>query len=174
VEKDDDGVTIAQHSAAPQGVSLAEAAAFIWAECELLDRLEYRDWLKLWHPEGQYIIPIDRDGRNPEEALNIAYDDKSMREARVRRLLSGFSMSAAPPARTVRTTSRFVIEECHNHSITVRGAQILVEYKYGRTRMLGADVTYSLVRTETGLKMARKTILLLNSDEELFGIGYLL
>ncbi|WP_292965631.1 aromatic-ring-hydroxylating dioxygenase subunit beta [Novosphingobium sp. UBA1939] len=158
---------------ATAAIGLDEAAAFIWAEGELLDRLAYKDWLPLW-AGGHYVIPIDRDASDPVDALNIAYDDATMREARVKRLLSGFSMSSAPPARTVRSASRFVVEDSAPGALTVRCAQILVEYKYGRTRTLAADVTYRLVRTDAGLRMAGKTILLLNSDEDLFGIGYLL
>jgi len=165
-------MSIPQHAA--PAIALADAMAFVWAETERLDRLAYREWLELWDPEGLYVIPIDRDAPDAAEALNIAYDDHEMREARVKRLLSGFSMSSAPPARTVRTTSRFVVEDSDARAITLRCAQMLVEYKYGRTRTLGADVTYELVRSAEGLKMARKTILLLNSDEDLFGIGYLL
>jgi 3-phenylpropionate/cinnamic acid dioxygenase small subunit len=172
VEEDDGGMSIPQHAAS--AIALADAMAFVWAENELLDRLAYRDWLKLWDPRGLYVIPIDRDAADAAEALNVAYDDQTMREARVKRLLSGFSMSSAPPARTVRTTSRFVVEAGDAHSITLRCGQMLVEYKYGRTRTLGADVTYVLVSSPEGLKMTRKTILLLNSDEDLFGIGYLL
>jgi len=155
-------------------IAIEEAAAFIWAEAELLDRLAYAEWLALWDPAGLYVIPIERNAADAAEALNIAYDDAAMREARVRRLSSGFSMSAAPPARTVRTSSRFVVERAGAASIVVRCAQILLEYKYGRTRTLGADVTFDLVRAEGGLKLMRKTVLLLNSDEDLFGIGYLL
>ena len=84
------------------GISLHEAAEFIWREADILDDLAYRDWLKLWTADGLYIVPIDRDAEDYAAALNVLYDDKGMREARAKRLLSGFSMSSAPPARTVR------------------------------------------------------------------------
>jgi len=166
-------MTTLQHAVAADPVPLAEATAFIWAENELLDQLAYREWLGLWDPDGLYVIPIERDGGDAAERLNVAYDDQDMREARVKRLLSGFAMSSAPPARTVRTTSRFVVQESRPGATVVRCAQVLLEYKYGRTRALGADVTYELVRWQDGLRMRRKTVLLLNSDEDLFGIGYL-
>lgn len=155
-------------------ITLEEAAAFVWTEAELLDRLAYREWLPLWTDDGIYAIPIERDGGDPTSALNIAYDDAVMREARVKRLLSGFSMSSAPPARTVRTLSRFVVDSVDAVGMTMRAAQILVEYKYGRTRVLGADVTFRLERRDGAIRMKGKSILLLNSDEDLFGIGYLL
>lgn len=154
-------------------IAMAEAVAFIWAENELLDRLAYKDWLKLWTADGFYIVPISRDGGDPAGALNVAYDNQEMREARAKRLLSGFSMSSAPPARTVRSTSRFVVQSVDAERIVLRCAQVLVEYKYDRTRTLGADLTYELVRSGDTFLIARKTILFLNSDEHLFGIGYL-
>jgi 3-phenylpropionate/cinnamic acid dioxygenase small subunit len=170
VEKDDDGMSVVTET----GISLQEAAEFIWREADILDDLAYRDWLKLWAVDGLYIVPIDRDATDHAAALNILHDDQTMREARVKRLLSGFSMSSAPPARTVRTVSRFRVMEQEMDALTLRAAQHLVEYKYERTRLLAADVTYRLVRAGDELALDRKVVRLINSDDALFGIGYLL
>lgn len=83
-------------------------------------------------------------------------------------------MSAAPSARTVRTISRFVPISTRADVIELRCAQHLVEYKYERTRILAADVTYRLKRREGGLALDEKVVRLINSDDALFGIGYLL
>jgi 3-phenylpropionate/cinnamic acid dioxygenase small subunit len=174
VEEDDDGMSPLLAQDDVTAIALDEAMAFVWAEAEMLDRLAYRDWLKLWTGTGLYIIPIDRDDGDPADALNIVYDDRDMREARVKRLLSGFSMSSAPPARTVRTLSRFVVAGGDAGAFELRCAQILVEYKYGRTRTLAADVAYQLVRTADGIRIDRKIVRLINSDDDQFGIGYLL
>lgn len=155
-------------------VTLADAQALIWAEAEMLDGLDYKAWLQLWTADGLYIVPADREVTDHAAALNILYDDAGMREARVKRLRSGFSMSAAPPARTVRTISRFVVKGESAGHIEVRAAQIWVEYKYGRSRLLAADVDYRLEATAEGLKIARKVVTLINADDPLHGIGYLL
>ncbi|MBH0111895.1 aromatic-ring-hydroxylating dioxygenase subunit beta [Novosphingobium sp. YJ-S2-02] len=154
-------------------ITLDEATTFIWREAEILDRQDYKAWLPLFTPDGLYVIPIERDTGDRAGELNIAYDDAEMRAMRVKRLKSGFSISSAPSARTVRTTSRFVIEQGKDNSAIVRCAQMLVEYKFERTRVVGADVTYRLVRGPEGLRMARKEVLLLNSDDPLWGVGYL-
>ncbi|MWV29065.1 aromatic-ring-hydroxylating dioxygenase subunit beta [Aurantiacibacter rhizosphaerae] len=159
---------------ATNAISLDEAIRFIWREAELLDTQDYAQWLDLWTPEGLYIIPIDRDGDARIDQLNVAYDDAEMRAARTKRLKSGFSMSSAPSARTVRLVSRFVEEAGDDGSLTVRAAQQVVEYKFNRTRLLGADVTYRLVRDGDRLRLDHKEIRLLNSDDSLWGIGYLL
>jgi len=152
-----------------------EAIAFIWAEADMLDRLDYKPWLKLWTETGEYIIPVERDAPDYADALNIVLDNQEMRESRAKRLLSGFSMSSAPPARTVRTVSRFAIQAQDDTSITLRGAQMLAEYKYQHMRFLPADMLYRIVRgPDGGLLIDRKVVTLINAEDFQFGIGYLL
>lgn len=168
---------LAQNSAAQRlsGITLQEAAEFIWSEAELLDRHDYKPWLALWTADGRYVIPIEQDEKvDPASALNIAYDDAEMRQARVKRLRSGFAMSSAPAARTARTVSRFVKVSDEAGGLTVRGVQHIVEYKFERTRLLASEMLYRLVRTEEGIALDYKEIRLINSDDPLWGIGYLL
>lgn len=154
-------------------IQVEEAISLVWVEADLLDRHDYVPWLQLWANEGRYVIPIDPKAENFEDALNIAYDDREMREARVKRLRSGFAMSSAPAARTVRTVSRFVVVDRTPGTLTLRAAQQIVEFKYERTRVLAADVTYRLVREAADLRLADKIVRLINSDDALHGIGYL-
>lgn len=157
------------------GISLPEATEFVWREADQLDRHDYKPWLAAWTAGGMYVIPVER-GENVDYAaeLNIAYDDAEMREARVKRLRSGFAMSSAPAARTARTVSRFVRIAETETSLELRCAQHIVEYKFERTRILAADIVYRLVRTSAGLALDYKKVLLINSDDFVWGIGYLL
>ncbi|MBB3861286.1 3-phenylpropionate/cinnamic acid dioxygenase small subunit [Novosphingobium hassiacum] len=157
------------------GIDFTQAMAFIWREAEMLDRHDYSPWLALWTEDGRYIIPIDQDETaDPLNSLNIAYDDAEMRKARVKRLRSGFAMSSAPAARTARTVSRFVVVGDSEDGLDIRAVQHIVEYKFDRTRILAGEVLYRLVCGTDGLALARKEIRLLNSDDPLWGIGYLL
>jgi 3-phenylpropionate/cinnamic acid dioxygenase small subunit len=177
VETDDDGMSALEDNArqAPlRRVELQEAIEFIWLEADLLDAQEYPEWLALWTAGGHYVIPIERDADDHAAQLNIVYDDAAMRAARVKRLMSGLSMSASPSARTVRTVSRFRRLDDVDGATVIRCAQHLVEYKYDRTRTLAADVAFRLVRSGAGLAIERKVVRLVNSDDALFGIGYLL
>lgn len=167
--------TVEDPNVAPlQGVGFQEAVEFIWREADLLDSQDYLNWLALWTAAGHYVIPIERDTEDYAAHLNIVYDDHAMRAARVQRLTSGVSMSSSPSARTVRTVSRFRAHVDLDGGSVIRCAQHLIEYKYDRTRILAADLTYRLVRTGAALMLERKVVRLINSDESLFGIGYLL
>lgn len=156
-------------------ITLQEAAEFLWAEAEMLDRHDYKQWLALWTDEGRYVIPIEQgEGVDPAGVLNIAFDDAQMREARVRRLRSGFAISSAPSARTARTVSRFVVVSREDGVLTVRAVQQIVEFKFERTRILASEMLYRLIRREKGIALAHKEVHLINSDDALWGIGYLL
>lgn len=153
-------------------VPLQEIAEFVWNEAELLDRKDYDAWLALWAGEGHYIMPINPDG-NYEDELNLCYDDAKMRKMRIERFQAGFSISSAPPAQTIRTVSRFVIEAQDGETVTLRCAQHLIEDKFGRQRVFGANLRYVLLRTENGLRIRDKVATLLNSDGELTALSYL-
>jgi 3-phenylpropionate/cinnamic acid dioxygenase small subunit len=169
-----DNLKLPPVNATAPSIALQEAVEFIWREADLLDAQDYGSWLALWTDSGHYILPIERGTENHAAHLNLIYDDRAMRAARVQRLQSGLSMSASPSARTVRTVSRFRALEDAGGACVIRCAQHLVEYKYDRTRILAADVSYRLVRRDQDLALDQKVVRLINSDEALFGIGYLL
>ncbi|WP_108259980.1 aromatic-ring-hydroxylating dioxygenase subunit beta [Mangrovicoccus ximenensis] len=161
------------------GATLMEVTAFLWAEADLLDRKDYDPWLALWDGQGTYVMPITEPGEALKsasgyaEALNLCYDGAKMRKDRVARFQAGFSISSAPPAQTVRTVSRIVIEAVEGELIHVRAAETVVEDKFGRQRLFAADMGYVLVSTADGLKIRDKVVRLLNSDGMLTSISYL-
>jgi 3-phenylpropionate/cinnamic acid dioxygenase small subunit len=97
-----------------------------------------------------------------------------MRARRVKRLYSGESISTTPRARTLRTLSRFRLLESQDDVIVVRGAQSLWEHRKGHSRHYAADITWQLQRQGDQLLIKQKVIRLINSDDVLHSIGYIL
>lgn len=153
---------------------LNEVTAFIWQEGDMLDHGDYQAWLDQWTAQGLYIIPIDPKETDPENNLNYAYDDHHMRQLRVQRLISGESISTSPQPRTVRTLSRIRVLADDGSTVTVRCAQNVREFRKESLKHYSADVNYELVRAEGQFKLQRKVISLINSDDALAGIGYIL
>ncbi|MDF0733101.1 aromatic-ring-hydroxylating dioxygenase subunit beta [Pseudomonas entomophila] len=153
---------------------LQEVTAFIWQEGDMLDHGEFDAWLNLWSEKGTYIIPIDPKATDYENTLNYAYDDHHMRQLRVQRLIGGESISTSPQPRTVRTISRIRVLADDGGTVTVRCAQNLREFRKESLKHYSADLTYTLLRDDGGFKIQRKLISLINSDDTLAGIGYIL
>ncbi|WP_054899833.1 aromatic-ring-hydroxylating dioxygenase subunit beta, partial [Pseudomonas sp. NBRC 111131] len=120
------------------------------------------------------IIPIDPRQTDYENTLNYAYDDHHMRTLRVQRLVGGESISTSPQPRTVRSLSRIRVLSDDGVTVTVRAAQNLREFRKESLKHYTADLTYTLVRREGGFQLQRKVISLINSDDTLAGIGYIL
>jgi 3-phenylpropionate/cinnamic acid dioxygenase small subunit len=150
------------HGNVVTAIDLQTAVEFIWREADLLDAREYARWLRLWTAEGHYIVPIERDAADYAAVLNLIYDDAAMRDA------------VTSAARTVRTLSRFIVAGASLDDIDVRCAQHLVEQRRDQMRLVAADITYRLVRRNGELTLDRKIIHLIDSDEALHGISYLL
>jgi len=153
---------------------LNQVTGFIWAESDMLDHGEFETWLSLWSEKGTYIIPIDPNQEDFENSLNYAYDDHHMRVLRVQRLTGGESISTSPQPRTVRTLSRFRVLSETAERVTVRCAQNLREFRKDALKHYSADIVYELERAGDSFKIQRKLVRLINSDDTLAGIGYIL
>lgn len=154
--------------------TLLDAMAFVWLEADLLDQADFDGWLKLWTPDARYVVPVEPGETDFENSLNYAYDDHELREKRVERILSGFSISASPVARTARSASRFRILSDDGKTVELRCMQHLVEFRRSRERHYTADLEYRLVRGPSGFLIDQKVIRLINADEPLGGISYIL
>ena len=155
-------------------ITFDEAMRFVWLEADLLDAGDYAAWQALWTATSRYIVPIAPGTTDFENTLNYAYDDAAMRAKRAERLTSGQSVSASPVARTVRLLSRFRVLSSDAAACSLRCAQTVTEFRRGRERTYAADVEFLLVRGPDGVQIERKVIRLINGNEALGGIGYIL
>lgn len=151
---------------------LQDVTAFLWAEADLLDRKDYDQWLALWIKEGFYTMPIGAE-EDFDNVLNLCHDNDKMRRDRIFRFQQGFSISSAPPAVTIRTVSRVVIDKAEGDQITLRAAEHVIEDKFGRQRVWAADLRYDLQLVDGAFRIRNKVVRLLNSDGMLNSFSYL-
>lgn len=153
---------------------LQAVTAFIWQEGDMLDHGEYDAWLALWEEKGTYIIPINPEETDFENTLNYAYDNAHMRQLRVQRLIGGESISTSPQPRTVRSASNIRVLDEEGDVVHVRCSQQLRDFRKDALKHYSASLTYHLVRDGDSFKIQRKVIRLINADDTLAGIGYIL
>lgn len=153
---------------------LGRAMAFIWREAELLDRKDYAAWGALWCPDGHYIVPIDGQASDYASQLNYVYDDARMRQLRIERFTSGYSMSAEDSAHTARTVSRFTLAGMEGDVVEIHSAQILAAYKRGTMTLFAANLSHRIRLTPEGGVLEQKVVRLINSTDALNALGFLL
>lgn len=153
---------------------LNEAINFINLEADLLDHGEFNAWLELWNKDGIYVVPIDQQTTDFDNTLNYAYDNAKMREKRVHRLYSGESISTTPRARTIRMLARHRIVKTEGQQVELRCAQSLWEFRKGNRQHYVADITYVLEKQGDSFLIKQKVIRVINGEDYLHSIGYIL
>lgn len=148
-------------------------AAFIDYENDLLDAKQYDEWLTLWQDDGYYVVPIDTSDDNYGNRLNYAYDNADMRRMRVARLLSGESVSVESNGGTIRMTSRLRVNQADD-VIEARCALLITESRLGVMKQYVATVEYKLVPNGDRFAIAQKVVKLINAEDYLRTISYIL
>jgi 3-phenylpropionate/cinnamic acid dioxygenase small subunit len=146
-----------------------EVEQFLYDEAAILDRHDYDAWLELFADDAHYFMPIRRTrmahdaDREFTTADEMAWfnDTKLQLAGRVTKLHTGRSWAEDPPSRTrhLVTNVRVVDDD---------GTEIAVESNFHlyRTRLKSEEDSWIgsrrdvLRRTDTGLQIARRTILI--------------
>ena len=146
---------------------------FLSTEADMLDHREYQDWLKLWQPDGLYIVPVDVNADDYKNALNVAYDDEHMRQLRVERLEGGEAVSTIVAMPTVRSISAVRIINASDDEVTVRCSYMLYENKGGDLRPYPAKAEFVLVPNGSSFLLKKKLVKLMRASQYLATISYI-
>lgn len=152
---------------------LAEVGQFLYKEARLQDGHAYEEWESLWTDDGVYWIPANGDDIDPETTMSILYDNRSRISLRVRQLLTGKRHSQTPPSRLVRTVSNIEISKVDGDEIAVFSSSVLFESNSRGETMWAARNEHVLRKTGSGLRMARKKVMLVNNDRALYTLSFL-
>lgn len=142
---------------------------FVVREARLLDDRRYDEWNALFTDEGLYWVPLVPDQPDGIQHTSHLYEDRLLRDLRIRRLASPRAFSQQPPSRchhllqlpTVEAfdaaAGRFVTRT-EFHYTEAQGDEVL---------FLVGHVIHELVATDGGLRMMLKRVNLLNPDAAL-------
>lgn len=159
---------------AADAASTADAAAFLFREAQLLDELELEAWLELFDADAVYTMPMGPKGAGTHLRLALVSDDRTRLAERVRRITSGDSYSQNPPSRTLHVVGNVVVVGRTDSELEVRSNQIVVELRHGAQRTFGVECVHRLRHGDDGYRIAAKTLLLLNRDEPLGDLTFIL
>jgi 3-phenylpropionate/cinnamic acid dioxygenase small subunit len=152
-------------------------AQFLFLEAALLDGGDMTAWAKLLAPDIVYWIPLLSDYRDPEDELNIVYDDLSKIRDRIERLAGGYAFAQDPPSRTTRLIGN-VRAWRSDDGFTTESAFVLHELRPEATpvQTLSGRYLHDLRAAdgESGFVIRRKTIELVNRTESFGNLSFVL
>ena len=153
---------------------LTEIEQFIYREARLQDEHAYDEWEALWTDDAIYWVPANGDDPDPETSMSIIYDNRSRIRTRIKQLHTGKRHSQNPPSRLRRLVSNVELLGEEDDDVLV-GANFLVyeSRERGVTLWAGRSV-YRLRREGEELRMARKTVYLVDNDRPLNTLSFLI
>lgn len=147
---------------------------FIYYEARLMDEHRYDEWLALWTDDALYWVPSGRDHGDPEREISLIYDDRVRLETRIARLKSGVAHSQDPKSRMRRVVSNIEVEEGGSSEIVVGSNFMLAELRRGKQDMFAGRTIHRLRPHNGSFKIANKKVLLVNNDDYIDNLTFLI
>lgn len=145
---------------------------FLYREARLMDERHYDAWERLWSEDGIYWVPANGDDTDPTRDVSLIYDNRDRLRTRIGRLQSGKSPSQDPPPGLVRVVSNVEIEACEE-GWTVLSTFHLAESRPARRVDWAGRTTHKLRREGDDFRIAFKKVVLVNNDQELSSLDFL-
>jgi len=149
-----------------------EAEDLLYAEGRALDELRYRDWLKMLTGDAVYWMPCNGDGVDPTREVTLVYDNFARLSDRVDRLTSGVAHAQSPPSKTKRLISNVQVDS-HDDAANVTSAFILYELRRGKERIFAGRYEHRMRFEEGRWKIAAKKTILINNDEVIDNLTFI-
>jgi 3-phenylpropionate/cinnamic acid dioxygenase small subunit len=147
---------------------------FLYREARLMDEHAYNEWLALWTDDALYWVPSNRDDIDPMREVSIIYDDRKRLEDRIMRLKSGAAYAQDPKSRLRRVISNVEIEEEETGEVTVYSNFILTELRRSKQDVFAGRTIHRLRSQGSSFKIAYKKVLLVNNDEVIDNLTFLI
>jgi 3-phenylpropionate/cinnamic acid dioxygenase small subunit len=146
---------------------------FLYREARLMDENAYDEWLALWDADALYWVPANDDDIDPQRHVSIVYEDKTRLEDRIERLKSGAAYAQDPKSRMRRVIANIEIEDGDNGLVTVYSNFNLTELRRSQQRTFAGHTIHRLRPNGTSFTIAYKKVLLVNNDEVISNLTFL-
>ncbi len=146
---------------------LRAVEAFLYEEVRLLDDREFEKWSDLFTDDGIYWVPAKPDQKDPYDHVSLFFDDKEIRETRIKRLRHPKIHVQIPHSRTIHLVSNVTILEkgLAPADFVTRSNFIMMEDRLGdERRIYGGRYTHHLRVVDGAVRMIQKRVDLTDCD----------
>jgi 3-phenylpropionate/cinnamic acid dioxygenase small subunit len=153
---------------------LQEVTRFVYREARLQDDHEYDAWEALWTDDGIYWVPANGEGGDPDHEMSLIYDNRSRIALRIKQLQTGKRHTQTPRSRLRRIVSNIEILKREGDSVRVTANAVVYESN-ARGEMVWPSRNEFLLRREgCDLRMALKKVVLVNNEQPLYTLSFLI
>jgi 3-phenylpropionate/cinnamic acid dioxygenase small subunit len=156
----------------------AEVEQLLFLEARLADESRYEEWLALMTDDVRYWVPSGRADYDPDTRISFVNDNRSRLETRVRQLRTGVRYAQTPPSPMRRVISNLEIESIDAEGTITAGSNfVLYELSAQATnelRIWAGRATHRIRRVGAELRIAAKTVELVNASQPLPTLAFLL
>jgi benzoate/toluate 1,2-dioxygenase subunit beta len=145
---------------------------FLFYEAKLIDEHLYEEWLGLWTEDGLYWVPCNTDDADPARQAMIIYDNRARLGERIYRLTSGAAWAQQPRSRTRRLISNVEVRQ-NEGAYLIESNCIIAELRRSKQDIFAARMLHTLRPAGESFRIALKKVLLLNNDEPIDNLTFL-
>ena len=155
-------------------VDVRAAEQFIYREARFADEHDYDSWEALWTDDALYWVPVQGGRIDPNRHVSIVYDNRNRISTRLKQLRTGKRYAQSPPSNLRRIIGNVEILDVAGTDTTVGANFVLYEWKSRGIETWAGRYTYVLRVADGEIKLARKTVVLVNSEDALPTLGFLI
>ena len=146
----------------------AAVEAFIYREARLMDELDYDAWFALWDKDGVYHVPVDQHASPGRRQVSIINDDYVRLEQRIDRLKTGSVLALDGQSGAMRRVVSNVEILRQDKDQIEAGSNFILGIARTAEQQLWIGRSLHLLRPDgDDFRIARKTVLLINSAREI-------
>jgi len=153
---------------------LREIEQFVFREARYADEHDYDAWEALWTDDAVYWVPADGDLAAPAERMSVIYDNRSRIATRLAQLRTGRRYAQIPPSSLRRVISNIEVLGREGPDTVVGANFVLAESRERGVEIWAGRVTYRLRLADGTLRLAGKQVLLVNRDQPLPTLAFLI
>jgi benzoate/toluate 1,2-dioxygenase beta subunit len=155
-------------------MSDSDIEKFLFREARLMDEHRYEEWLALWTGDAVYWVPCGHEDTDPLRQVSIIFDNRAKLGDRVARLQSGSVMAQDPKPRMRRVISNVEVDRTGEREATVGSNFVLVQARGGAQLTWCGRSIHKLREQDGGIKIAHKKVMLVNSEQEMPVLQFLI
>jgi benzoate/toluate 1,2-dioxygenase subunit beta len=161
------------------GFDRHEVEQFLYREARLADEGDYDGWEALWTDDALYWVPIDGAGDDPQQQMSVIYDNRNRISTRLKQLRTGKRYAQAPPSNLRRLLSNIEFLGGRDNpdggvDLEVGANFLAIESRPRGIRLWGGRTTYRLRDHDGELRLAYKKVVLVDNDQPLPTLGFLI